>query len=127
MPTEPTTEPAVDDFAGSRRSSCACGLAELVRNDDLVLLAGASIVHGNPTCVLVGGQAERGNPTCVRPAPAVDPVDLFGKLVAEVRSGQVLLQLTGHTGRARQRAALDALALALAVLDDARDALVAEL
>lgn len=52
-------------------------------------------------------------------APA-DPLELFGQLVREVDAARTLLVLT-EEGDPRRRAALDGLAMARAVLDDARD------
>lgn len=57
-------------------------------------------------------------------AELVEPVDLFAKLVREVEAGQALIALA-MTEHEQRMGALDALALARDVLDDARRELVA--
>ena len=70
--------------------------------------------HDSSACARAGG-------ACRQPLD-LDPLDVFGKLVREVNAGTALVTMTMDAGEQR-RAALDALALARDVLEDARQLL----
>ena len=75
--------------------------------------------HDRGACASVGGAC--GNNRHVGQPLDLDPVDVFAKLVREVDAGRALVTMT-PAGEQR-RAALDALALARDVLEDARQLL----